>query len=286
MNYQLLTGHQLAAELTFLPEDIQKNISASKAWAMIGTEEGRDDIITFGVFQKMAEKGAIELSYIYTQPDDREEGCALGLLNAAGEIFLQNGIEKIVCMPMGTREELTEFTHFLLLCEFEAVLLDGHISVYDKGQLADSKTMAPYLAKIQKAYTHLSDREMRYYARTMDKQLPARFRAELMGDCDAKKSIFITKQDKIEAGILIGSADEKQDRDTLLDVYLNPAWSHKQEIMFMLASVIKDLSDDSEGVNITVDDENYRKLYTYIFGEPETDCWVQRYEKVLKPIEE
>lgn len=285
MNYQLLTGQDLASQLTFLPEDIQNNISASKAWVMIATEEGQDDIISFGVFQQMAEKGAVELSYIYTQPDDREEGCALGLLNAAGEIFLQNGIKKIVCMPMGEREELVEFSHFLLLCGFEAVLLDGHVSVYNKDQLLDSKTLQPYLDRTQKSYSHLSERDMRYYAKKMEDQLPGRFRRELMGDCDVKKSIFITRQDKIEAGILIGSPEKKQNRDTLLDAYVNPAWSHKQEIMFMIASVIKDLSADNDGVNITLDDENYRKLYTYIFGNPRTDCWVQRYEKNLQPLE-
>lgn len=91
MNYHLLTGEQLGEELTFLPGEIRENIRNGRGWLMVGEEEKTDKIgtdekteaeegriLTMAAFQlKPEERGCVELAYIYTVPEAREEGCAI-----------------------------------------------------------------------------------------------------------------------------------------------------------------------------------------------------------------
>lgn len=281
MEYSLLTPDEVTQELTFLPEDILSSIKKGRGWVMIGQEDSQSPVITIAAFRQMAEKGAIELVYIFTRPEDREEGCALGLLEAAGRIFLRNKIERIVCVPIGSREQILDFTQFLMLCDFEPLMLDGHIYTYSKQQLMDSTTLKPYLEKSTKNYTHLTQGEMRYYARTMDKELPAAFYSGLLNDCDPEKSIFVIHNNSIYGAVLLSRNETDKKRDELLNIYINPKWEHFREIICMLAQVIKEMPADREGIDIVMNHDRMRQLFDYVFGEPQIDCWVQRYEKDL-----
>ncbi len=281
MEYSLLPADEVTRELTFLPEDILGSIKKGRGWVVIGQEDSKGPIITIAAFRQMAEKGAAQLVYIFTRPEDRGEGCALGLLEAAGRIFLQNKIEKIVCTPIGSREQILDFTQFLMLCDFEPLMLDGHIYTYSRQQLMASKTLKPYLEKSTKNYTHLTQGEMRYYAHTMDKELPATFYSFLLNDCNPERSIFVIHNNSICGAVLLSKNETNKKRDELLNIYINPKWEHSQEIIGMLAQVIKEMSADREGIDIVINYDKVRQLFEYVLGEPQVDCWVQRYEKDL-----
>lgn len=283
MNYHLLTGEQLGEELTFLPEGIRDNLKSGKGWLMVGQEETEDDrILTLGAFQlRPGEQDSVELAYIYTVPEAREEGCAMGLIYEAEKILGESGVKKILCMPVGEREEIVDFTHFLLLAGFEPVILDGHICTYERKKLVESKALQPFYERNGKNYTHLERAEMRYYAREQGKSLPQRFREELMGECDTKKSVFAIENGRMKGAILLGAPKKEKEREELLNVYVEPEWKQKQQILAMLAQVIRDMKEDTTGIDIAIDDERVRKLLTYVLGEAQKDYWVQRYEKVI-----
>ncbi len=283
MNYHLLTGEQLGKELTFLPEGIRDNLKSGKGWLMVGQEEKEDDrILTLGAFQlRPGEQDSVELAYIYTVPEAREEGCAMGLIYEAEKILGESGVKKILCMPVGEREEIVDFTHFLLLAGFEPVILDGHICTYERQKLVESKALQPFYERNGKNYTHLERAEMRYYAREQGKSLPQRFREELMGECDTKKSVFAIENGRMKGAILLGAPKKEKEREELLNVYVEPEWKQKQQILAMLAQVIRDMKEDTTGIDIAIDDERVRKLLTYVLGEAQKDYWVQRYEKVI-----
>ncbi len=299
MNYHLLTGEQLGEELTFLPGEIRENIRNGRGWLMVGEEEKTDKIgtdekteaeegriLTMAAFQlKPEERGCVELAYIYTVPEAREEGCAMGLLYEAERILGNSGVQKILCMPMGEREEIVDFTHFLLLAGFEPVILDGHICTYDRTKLLESKALQPFYTVNAKIYTHLDRAEMRYYAREQGKELPRRFRDELLGDCDTKKSVFAIENGRMRGAILLGNPEKEKERAELLNVYVDPEWKQKQQILAMLVQVVRELREDTKGIDIAIDDERVRKLLTYVLGEAEKDYWVQRYEKTITPEE-
>ena len=285
MNYSLLTPDEATQELDSLPEDILSSIKKGRGWVMIGQENSQGPVITIAAFKQMTEKAAVELEYIFTRPEYREEGCALGLLEAAGQIFLQNKIEKIVCMPIGSKEQIIDFTQFLILSDFEPLMLDGHIYTYNRQQLMSSNTLKPFLEKSTKNYTHLSQGEIRYYARTMDKDLPAIFHSGLLNACDPEKSIFIIQNDSIYGAVLLSKNETAKKRDELLNIYVNPKWEHPKDIIGMLAHVIKEMAADIVGIDIVVNHEKERQLFDYMLGEPQMDCWVQRYEKDLNKEE-
>lgn len=298
MKYRLLTGEQLGEVLTFLPEEIRENIRKGRGWLMVGQEEkdriGRDEkteteegrILTMAALQLRAgEGGCMELAYIYTLPEAREEGYAMELLYEAEKILRKCGVKKILCMLTGKRQEILDFTHFLLLAGFEPVILDGHICIYNRKELLESQVLKPFYAAAGKTYTNLDRGEMRYYAREQGKKLPQRFRDELLGNCDAKKSVFAIENGRLRGAILLGSSEKEKGRAELLNVYVDPRWEQKQQILSMLVQVLRKLREDVKEIAIAIDDERVRKLLTYVLGEAEKDYWVQRYEKRIMPRE-
>ncbi len=298
MKYRLLTGEQLGEVLTFLPEEIRENIRKGRGWLMVGQEEkdriGRDEkteteegrILTMAALQLRAgEGGCMELAYIYTLPETREEGYAMELLYEAEKILRKCGVKKILCMLTGKRQEILDFTHFLLLAGFEPVILDGHICIYNRKELLESQVLKPFYAAAGKTYTNLDRGEMRYYAREQGKKLPQRFRDELLGNCDAKKSVFAIENGRLRGAILLGSSEKEKGRAELLNVYVDPRWEQKQQILSMLVQVLRKLREDVKEIAIAIDDERVRKLLTYVLGEAEKDYWVQRYEKRIMPRE-
>ena len=298
MKYRLLTGEQLGEVLTFLPEEIRENIRKGRGWLMVGQEEkdriGRDEkteteegrILTMAALQLRAgEGGCMELAYIYTLPEAREEGYAMELLYEAEKILTKCGVKKILCMLTGKRQEILDFTHFLLLAGFEPVILDGHICIYNRKELLESQVLKPFYAAAGKTYTNLDRGEMRYYAREQGKKLPQRFRDELLGNCDAKKSVFAIENGRLRGAILLGSSEKEKGRAELLNVYVDPRWEQKQQILSMLVQVLRKLREDVKEIAIAIDDERVRKLLTYVLGEAEKDYWVQRYEKRIMPRE-
>lgn len=286
MKYRLLTGEQLGEVLTFLPEEIRENIRKGRGWLMVGEEEKKDRILTMAAFQLRAgEGGCVELAYIYTVPEAREEGYAQELLYESEKLLSKSGVKKIVCMLTGEREEIVDFTHFLLLSGFEPVILDGHICIYNRKELLESQVLKPFYAAAGKTYTNLDRGEMRYYAREQGKKLPRRFRDELLGNCDAKKSVFAIENGRLRGAILLGSSEKEKGRAELLNVYVDPRWEQKQQILSMLVQVLRKLREDVKEIAIAIDDERVRKLLTYVLGEAEKDYWVQRYEKRIMPRE-
>ncbi len=283
MNYHLLTGEQLGEVLTFLPEEIRENIKNKRGYLLVGEEEKEGGkILTMAVFQqRKGERDSVELAYIYTVPEAREEGYAMGLLYEAEKILGESGVKKILCMPMGEREEIVDFTHFLLLANFEPVILDGHIYSYNRKELLESEALKPFGSVNGKIYTHLERGEMRYYARTQGKELPKRFREELLGDCDTKNSVFAIENGKMRGAILLGNPENEKERANLLNIYVDPEWKQKQQILAMLVQVVRELREDIKGIDIAIDDERVRKLLTYVLGEADKDYWVQRYEKII-----
>lgn len=279
MEYHLFGGEQAVEENSFLPELVQERIRKNQGWMMIGQDE-KEKIVTVGAFTlQEGTKNAVELAYLYTIPEERENGYAMGLLYTAENLFLQNGFSKIVCMPIGEREEILDFTHFLLLAGFEPVLLDGHICMYDRSRLLQRDTIKPYLDLKLKQYSHLSKNEMGYYARTLAEKLPGRFHEELLRECDEEKSVFAIENGEMMAAILLGK--RREDRAELLNVYMDPNWKQKQQLLAMLVQVLREMEQEIREVNVVIDDDRVRNLFRYVLGEAETDLWVQRYEKEL-----
>lgn len=301
MKYRLLIGEELGEELTFLPEKIRENIRKGRGWLIVGQEEekdriGRDEkteaeegrILTMAALQLRAgEGGCMELAYIYTLPEAREEGYAMELLYEAEKILRECGVKKILCMLTGKRQEILDFTHFLLLAGFEPVILDGHIYTYNRKELLESKALEPFCVTDGKAFSHLDWGQMRYYAREQGDKLPRRFREELLGDCNPKKSIFAIEKGRLRGAILMGTPKKEKDHAQLLNVYVDPGWKQKQQILAMLGQVVGELGEDTQGIAIAIDDERVRKLLTYVLGEAQEDYWVQRYEKriILRKIQ-
>ncbi len=280
MEYHLIAGDSLGDVISFLPDSVQKNFSEGRGWLMIGQDE-QGEILTVGAFQiKPEEPTIMELAYIFTMPDYREEGYALGLINAAGEIFAQNGITTISCLPMGEYEEIVEFTHFLLLCDFTPVLLDAHLYQYELSNLLKNKMLEPFFQTSSNHYRRLTRSEMKYYIDRTEQKLPQRFYKELLQDCDPEKSIFAIENGELMGAILLG--ERRNDRTELLNVYVNPDWKQKQQILIMLAQILKEIRKELNEIDIAIDDERVRSLLLHVLGNPVKDFWVQRYERALK----
>ena len=249
---------------------------------MTGVDEN-ERILTVAAFQlREGEHATVEMSYLYTIPEAREEGYAMGLLYTAEDIFFKNGITKMICTPVGEREEILDLTHFLLLAGFKPVMLDGHVCIYDRKELLQRDVLQPFLRMVYKDYSHLGKNEMRYYARSLGAELPDRFREELLTDCDEEKSVFAIENGKLMAAILLDNSS--QNRTDLLNVYVDPKWQQKQQLIAMLVQVLREIREDIGEINVLIDDDRVRKLFGYVLGDAKKDFWVQRYEKELTEL--
>lgn len=279
MNYRLLTADELSANLSFLDDEIKEKIDKHCGWLVIGQNDEKE-IITVGAFVFDAvRKDTVELRYIYTKPEERENGWAMGMLYYAEKLFYNEGIRRFICCPTGMMDELMEFSGFLGMAGFEPVELDWHVYRYERGKLAGAKALQPYMEFDGKRFLKLSHSEIKYYLRSDDTKMPMRVRDNIMRDCDPDNSIFAVENGRIVAAVLARA--ENMAETNILNVYIYPAWNKKQQILAMLALLVKKLPKSVNYLNLAIDSENVRALYNYAFGNPDADYWVQCYERAL-----
>lgn len=283
MRYYFVDGASHSDDITFLPVVLQEAIKQGRGWLMVGEDEQKA-IQTVGVFTLREDMAhTMELAYIYTVPEARVLGYAMGLLYTAENFFMKNGITHLVSSPFGKKEDIYDVTQFLFLAGFEPVMMDGHVYIYDRNKILQRDVLKPYMNSTQNKYIRLSQREINYYNRNMADQLPGLFRS-LLTECDENRSLFAVENDEIMAAILVGK--DRREKVELLNIYVNPKWKGNKQLLTMLVQVLKEIKQDNCEIDILVDNEKLRKLLQYVLGEADTDLWVQHYIKELTELNE
>lgn len=279
MQYRLWTAAQLPERIDFFPETVMERIRRHSGWVIAGINE-KEEMVTFGVFLlSEQEPDVLELAWLYTIPEEREEGYAMGLLYYAEALFFRQGIRRFRCMLEGTREEILDASTVLELAEFDPLEQDWHVYSYDRKKLLESKPLQPFRNLPGKYFHHLDRAEIRYFSKEKKDNFSFRLKNGLFWNCDTEKSLFAVEKGQIVAAVLILQEDQKH--LDVLNLYIFPEWKKKQQILVMLAQALEQLPECVSHVNLAVDEERLRVLYEYMFGVPETDYWVQRYEKEL-----
>ena len=279
MHYSILTGDELDTKLEFLTEDIRQKIRSRDGWIVIGQNDA-GVIMTVAAFTfDPVQVDTVELAYIYTREEERENGWAMGSIYYAQERFEKQGIRRFICCPVGTDDELIEFTTFLGMANFEPVVLDWHVYKYELRKLKEAKVLSDFAAAGERSITKLSKEEVKYYLRSNRSSMTSRMKDNMLRDCDLKRSIFVVENSKIMGAILIKKDDSEMN---ITNLYIDPEWKSKQRILGMLAVAIKEMPESAEYLNLAVDNDNTLKLYDYVFGEPKEDCLVQCYERVFE----
>ncbi len=280
MHYSILTGKIADIRLDFLTEEVRAKLKEKDAWIVIGQD---DDgvIMTVGSFVfDPKQPDTVELDFIYTRPEEREGGWAMGAIYYAQEKFKKQGIRRFICCPTGTEEELSEFMIFLEMAGFEPLVQDWHVYKYDLRNIEKIDELKSYMEASNKKSKKLSIEELKFYLHLKNSNVPSMDRDYMLRDCDLKKSRFVVEDKMIMGGILVQEGDDPE--TNILNLFVNPQWRNKHMILGMLAEVIKNIPEDKHFLNLAIDNENEMNLYYYIFGKPMEDCLIQCYERILE----
>lgn len=275
MEYTLLTADQLPETLSFLSDYVMTQIKEHSGWLAIGEED--DSFVTVAAVTRDERMGdTIELSYIYTLEEKRLEDYALGLLRYIEGIFKPLGINKIIACPMGTIEEINDLTVFLEMSDFVPVQLDWHVLQYRKADLLEQPVLKKVVAVDAGSFEQLTANEIKYFLGQSKGIINQKLRDDLLFRCNPKNSYFALRDGQIEAAVL--GQGEFDSEANLINLYISPKSQQKQEILSLLAKMIKLLPEVAEYINVAVDDNGKLDFYKYLFGEPMTDYWVQCYQ--------
>ena len=277
MEYTLLAGDDIGGNLDFLGEIVKDKLKSKEGWAIVGYNEAKE-IKTIGVFvYNQAQPDALELSYIYTIPEERENGWAMELLYFARDTFRPLGFNRIICCPVGIEDDILDITIFLSLAGFEPADADMHMYRYSRSNLLGAKVMKPYFEFEGGNFAKLSRDEIRYYINSSDVRIPVRMRDNMLRNCNPQKSVFAIRENRIVGAVLL--VDEANDNEiSILNLYIDPSWSKKQNILAMLAQAIKAAPPTVEYINFAIENDNIMDLYRYVFGEPDEDDMIQCYQ--------
>ncbi len=279
MHYSILTGKTIDAGLEFLTEETRKKLEQKDGWLVTGQDdEGK--IITVAAFVfNPNQPDTVELDFIYTRPEYREEGWAMGAIYYAQKKFRAQGVRRFICCPVGTEEELFEFSIFLAMAGFEPLVLDWHAYSYDLKNLDKIEDLKTYIEACKGKTKKLSIEEIKFYLHFKNNDVPSRVRDYMLRDCDLSKSLFVVEDKKIMGAVLVQDGDDSE--TNISNLYINPGWRNKHLILGMLARVVTNISEGKHILNLAIDSEQELNLYKYIFGEPMEDCLIQCYERAV-----
>lgn len=279
MHYSILTGEIMDAQFEFLTEETRKKLKDRDGWVVIGQDDdGKIMTVAAFVFDS-SQPDTVELDFIFTRPEVREEGWAMGAIYYAQDKFREHKIRRFICCPTGTYEEMSEFLIFLRMAKFEPLVLDWHAYTYDLRKLAKLDDLKSYIGGSKGKAKRLSLEEIKFYLHFKNSNVPSKIRNYMLRDCDLKKSLFVVEDKKIMGAILVQKGEDSE--TNIGDLYIDPQWRNKHMILGMLAQVVTTMPEEGYILNLAIDNENELNLYYYIFGEPMEDCLIQCYERAL-----
>lgn len=279
MHYSILTGEIKDARFEFLTEETREKLKSRDGWVVIGQDED-EKIMTVAAFVfDPSQPDTVELDFIFTRPEVREEGWAMGAIYYAQEEFKEQGIRRFICCPIGTYEEISEFLIFLRMAKFEPLVLDWHAYSYELGHLDKIEDLKSYIEASKGKAKRLSLEEIKFYLHFKNSNIPSKVRDYMLRDCDLKKSLFVVEDKKIMGAVLVQNGENSE--TNIGNLYINPRWKNKHLILGMLAQVINITPKEGQMLNLAIDNENELNLYHYLFGEPVEDCLIQCYERAL-----
>lgn len=279
MHYSILTGEIKDAHFEFLTEETREKLKSRDGWVVIGQDD-QGMIMTVAAFVfDPSQPDTVELDFIFTRPEVREEGWAMGAIYYAQEKFKDQGIHRFICCPTGTYEEMSEFLIFLKMAEFEPLVVDWHAYSYELGNLDRIEDLKSYIEASKGKAKKLSLEEIKFYLHFKNSNIPSKVRDYMLRDCDLKKSLFVVEDKKIMGAVLVQNGDDSA--TNIGNLYINPRWKNKHLILGMLAQVVANVPEEGKMLNLAIDNENELNLYHYLFGEPMEDCLIQCYERAL-----
>lgn len=279
MHYSILTGEIKDVRFEFLTEETRQKLKKQDGWVVIGQDED-EKIMTVAAFVfDPSQPDTVELDFIFTRPEAREEGWAMGAIYYAQDKFKEQGIRRFICCPTGTREEMSEFLIFLRMAEFEPLVLNWHVYSYDLRNLDKIENLKSFIGISKGKAKRLSLDEIKFYLHQKKCDVPSRVRDYMLRGCDLNKSLFVVEDKNIRGAVLVQNGADSE--INIGNLYIDPHWKNKYTILGMLALVVTNIPKEGYILNLAIDNENESNLYTYIFGEPLEDCLVQCYERVL-----
>lgn len=279
MHYSILTGEIKDARFEFLTEETREKLKKQDGWVVIGQDED-EKIVTVAAFVfDPSQPDTVELDFIFTRPEAREEGWAMGAIYYAQDKFKEQGIRRFICCPTGTREEMSEFLIFLRMAEFEPLVLNWHVYSYDLRNLDKIENLKSFIGISKGKAKRLCLDEIKFYLHQEKCNVPSRVRDYMLRDCDVNKSLFVVEDKKIRGAVLVQNGADSE--INIANLYIDPYWKNKYTILEMLAQVVTNIPKEGYILNLAIDNENELNLYNYIFGEPLEDCLVQCYERAL-----
>ena len=109
--------------------------------------------------------------------------------------------------------------------------------------------------------------------------MPAVIKSCMLSECDPEQSVFQINKNQIETAVLVRQDGEEFQ---ILELYLHPELERKQQVLQLLGEIFKKLPQSVKQINLMVRNETAKALYDYLFGKPDRDYQIVRYEKELQ----
>ena len=279
MNYTLIETDELIAYMHFLPEYVQDAIRQKDTCVIGGfDEEGR--ITCIGVFSyALADKREAELLYLYTREQYQGQGWAAGLLEYAERMLSFAGITMLSCMLTGEIELVSELSEFLKAHSFVPRIVNWHMYCYSYEQVAACPRLVSY--KDSTYSFHPEKEEIRRIV-SLDTQIPLEIGYVIRKEADVDNSLFYVNNNQLMMAILMGTGQSKY--HFVKAIYLNPFMKRKDIMMSMFAHMTQDMpvkDTQQDRICFYSNHDKYGQFCRKMFGEPQKDYWIQRYEKKL-----
>lgn len=279
MNYSLIETEELTAYMHFLPEYVQQAIMQNQA-CVIGGFEQDGTMTCIGVFSyAAADRKEAELLYLYTREPFQGQGYAAGLLEYGEKVLAFAGITTLSCTLTGEIELVNEISEFLKSHSFTPQIVNWHMYVYSCEQIENCARLIPY--KDSTYDFHCEKEEVRRIL-SQDTQLPLEVYYTIKKETDVDNSLFYVNKNQLMMAILMGT--EQSQYHFIRGIYMNPHMTNKEAAFSMFAQMTKNMSvkdTKQDKICFYIDKGQYGRFCRSLFGEPQKDYWIQRYEKKL-----
>lgn len=280
---EIFNLQQLNALREQLSEDAIKQCEQNGGFAVLARNEEHTGVLGIAVcVVDDSVRNGLKLSYLLVEPTLRRQGIATALLEKTFAFARELSLEVMQCDFARELADAAVLSLFLKAAGFAPVILNWHILTYRPETLLRSDALGRIdSAAIDRMLTRLSKGEVSYLCR-YDESLPPYIRSLLKHSANVENSIFYCTGRSIQGCALVGPVQENG--LSLLDIYLNSHVKQQVILLYMLAYLFgkeEDLMQRVRTVYLHVIDENCYRLYRKVFGAPERDYCVQRYEREL-----
>ena len=206
---------------------------------------------------------------------------ASSILHYAAEMFLPTGAEKLCINLTGMAQNTQVLHNFFMKEHFLPLVQDWHILAYDMGRITSNEFISQCRGNGSIHFQTLNRRMLSYMLHE-DSSIPKIIKEIIRTEADWGKSLFYQAQGKLAAGVMV--EENGADDVSVHALYINPHLKNRAVLLSMLASAVDNAKVKPSmqvKVYFYVDDSRHMEVYRQLFGAPDEDYRVERYEKEL-----